>query len=36
VKLVWQTAVDNLNAQRVYDNIGATREAWVDYWLDAR
>ncbi len=36
LKLVWQTAVDNLVAQRVYDNIGATREAWVDYWLDAR
>jgi GNAT superfamily N-acetyltransferase len=36
VKLVWQTAVDNLTAQRVYDNVGATRETWIDYWLDTR
>jgi GNAT superfamily N-acetyltransferase len=34
VRLIWQTAVDNLPAQAVYDHIGATREIWVDYWLD--
>jgi GNAT superfamily N-acetyltransferase len=34
VRMVWQTAVDNLGAQAVYDHIGATRESWVDYWLD--
>lgn len=30
----WQTAKDNLRAQRVYDRIGARREEWVDYSLD--
>ncbi len=35
VRMVWQTAVDNLAAQAVYDHLGATRERWVDYWLDA-
>jgi GNAT superfamily N-acetyltransferase len=34
VRMVWQTAVDNLAAQAVYDHAGATRETWVDYWLD--
>ncbi len=34
VRLIWQTAVDNRHAQAVYDHIGATRETWVDYWLD--
>jgi GNAT superfamily N-acetyltransferase len=34
VRMVWQTAVDNLAAQAVYDHVGATRETWVDYWLD--
>ena len=34
VRMVWQTAVDNLAAQAVYDRVGATRETWVDYWLD--
>jgi GNAT superfamily N-acetyltransferase len=34
VRMVWQTAVDNLAAQAVYDHVGATRESWVDYWLD--
>jgi GNAT superfamily N-acetyltransferase len=34
VRMIWQTAVDNLAAQAVYDHIGATRETWVDYWLD--
>ncbi len=32
--MIWQTAVDNLAAQAVYDHVGATRETWVDYWLD--
>lgn len=31
--LTWQTAKDNLRAQRVYDRIGATRSEWVDYSL---
>jgi GNAT superfamily N-acetyltransferase len=34
-KLTWQTAPDNERAQRVYDRVGATREQWVDYWLQA-
>ena len=34
-RLTWQTAPDNLRAQAVYDRIGATREQWVDYWLEA-
>lgn len=34
IRMVWQTAVDNLAAQAVYDHVGATRESWVDYWLD--
>jgi len=34
-RLTWQTAPDNLRAQAVYERIGATRETWVDYWLDA-
>jgi GNAT superfamily N-acetyltransferase len=34
VRMIWQTAVDNLAAQAVYDHVGATRESWVDYWLD--
>lgn len=33
-RMVWQTAVDNLAAQAVYDHVGATRESWVDYWLE--
>ena len=33
-RLTWQTAHDNLRAQAVYEHIGATRESWVDYWLD--
>ncbi len=32
--LGWQTAKDNLRAQRVYERVGATREEWVDYSLD--
>lgn len=34
-KLSWQTAPDNVRAQRVYERVGATREEWVDYWLSA-
>jgi GNAT superfamily N-acetyltransferase len=33
-KLAWQTAPDNTRAQRVYERVGATRDEWVDYWLD--
>ena len=33
-RMIWQTAPDNTRAQAVYDHIGATRETWVDYWLD--
>lgn len=33
IRMTWQTAVDNLAAQAVYDHAGATRETWVDYWL---
>ncbi len=32
--LGWQTARDNTRAQRVYERVGATREEWVDYWLN--
>jgi GNAT superfamily N-acetyltransferase len=34
VTLNWQTAPDNARAQRVYDRVGATREEWVDYYLE--
>jgi GNAT superfamily N-acetyltransferase len=34
VQVGWQTAPSNLRAQRVYERVGATREQWVDYWLD--
>jgi GNAT superfamily N-acetyltransferase len=34
VTLNWQTAPDNHRAQRVYDRVGATREKWVDYYLE--
>jgi len=33
-RLAWQTAPDNRRAQAVYDRVGATREQWVDYWID--
>jgi GNAT superfamily N-acetyltransferase len=33
-RMIWQTALDNHHAQAVYDHIGATREQWLDYWLD--
>jgi GNAT superfamily N-acetyltransferase len=32
-QLAWQTALDNLRAQHVYDRVGATREQWLDYFL---
>jgi GNAT superfamily N-acetyltransferase len=32
-KLTWQTAPDNVRAQKVYDRVGASREQWLDYWL---
>jgi GNAT superfamily N-acetyltransferase len=32
-KLTWQTEPDNERAMKVYDRVGATREQWVDYWL---
>ncbi|MGH9246493.1 MAG: GNAT family N-acetyltransferase [Acidimicrobiales bacterium] len=32
--LGWQTAKDNLRAQRVYERVGAGREEWVDYSLE--
>jgi GNAT superfamily N-acetyltransferase len=32
-KLTWQTAPDNLRAQRVYERVGARKERWLDYWL---
>jgi RimJ/RimL family protein N-acetyltransferase len=33
-RMTWQTAPDNLAAQAVYDHVGATRETWVDYWVE--
>jgi GNAT superfamily N-acetyltransferase len=33
-RLSWQTAPDNARAQAVYERVGATREQWVDYWID--
>ncbi|MGZ8801123.1 MAG: N-acetyltransferase family protein [Mycobacterium sp.] len=34
-KLVWETAPDNVSAQRLYDGIGAEKSIWVTYELDA-
>ncbi len=34
-KLVWETALDNVTAQRLYDGIGAQRSTWYSYELDA-
>src|SRR5207245_10630908 len=34
-RLTWQTALDNVPAQRVDGRVGATREEWFDYWLPA-
>jgi GNAT superfamily N-acetyltransferase len=33
VRLEWQTAKDNLRAQRVYERAGAERSEWIDYGL---
>ncbi|MPZ63144.1 MAG: GNAT family N-acetyltransferase [Propionibacteriales bacterium] len=32
--LNWQTAKDNIAAQKVYDRIGGVRKEWLDYSLD--
>ncbi|MEA2492338.1 MAG: hypothetical protein QOJ29_249 [Thermoleophilaceae bacterium] len=32
--LSWQTAKDNLRAQKVYDRVGGKREEWLDYSLE--
>jgi GNAT superfamily N-acetyltransferase len=34
-KLVWETAPDNVTAQRLYDGIGAEKSTWLSYELDA-
>ena len=34
-KLVWETALDNTAAQRLYDGIGAEKSTWLTYELDA-
>jgi GNAT superfamily N-acetyltransferase len=31
--LGWQTAKDNLRAQKVYDRVGGERSEWIDYGL---
>ena len=33
VSLTWQTALDNVRAQALYDRIGARRSQWLDYDL---
>jgi GNAT superfamily N-acetyltransferase len=33
-RLSWQTAPDNARAQAVYERVGATRESWIDYWIE--
>jgi GNAT superfamily N-acetyltransferase len=35
VSMGWQTAKDNVRAQRLYERLGATRAEWIDYSLDA-
>ena len=32
--LQWETALDNLRAQGVYDRVGGVRERWLSYYLD--
>lgn len=32
--LHWETALDNLRAQAVYDRVGGVRERWLSYHLD--
>jgi GNAT superfamily N-acetyltransferase len=34
-KLVWETALDNATAQRLYDAIGAQKSTWLTYEIDA-
>jgi len=34
-KLVWETALDNKTAQRLYDGIGAEASTWMAYEIDA-
>jgi GNAT superfamily N-acetyltransferase len=34
VSMGWQTAKDNLRAQKVYERVGAERAEWVDYSVD--
>ncbi len=34
-KLVWETALDNERAQRLYDGIGAESSRWLSYEIDA-
>lgn len=34
-KLVWETAPDNVVAQRLYDSLGAEKSSWLSYELDA-
>ena len=31
--LIWQTALDNERAQKVYDRVGGVSERWLDYSL---
>lgn len=33
--LGWQTARDNTRAQALYERVGAMREEWIDYSLEA-
>jgi GNAT superfamily N-acetyltransferase len=35
-ELTWQTARENVRAQRVYERVGAKRSEWVDYSLSVR
>jgi GNAT superfamily N-acetyltransferase len=35
VRLEWQTALDNVRAQTVYERVGGKREQWLDYSLPA-
>ena len=35
VRLEWQTALDNVRAQAVYERVGGKREQWLDYSLPA-
>lgn len=34
-KLVWETALDNHTAQRLYDSTGAESSTWLTYEIDA-